>query len=517
VARSCFGSRRSGRYVAIHPQFSQADTRQTRSGAIFASLLLTSTSFDVAPLLRAATALENDEQDDVEEISSDDEGDIALGELLSPALPPPSSAKPPPPILRTDPTPLHPNLDDTAPPPPKRRRVDVVQHMATHAPDIHPPPRRKVQARSHIKRRERRKAEIQVAGHVARAATVQAHVRPEHAIPTSLNAEELPAVHGGYSAIPENKHAKYGAKKHRTLQELIAVGFQLIRWDGITARPIVDAHGRIIAVLAGRPSDPDYVPAVQAAYAAMAQERQQATFAADLSRHRRGPFVALNCGIGYSKGQPVPSRINNGEHTAILQRLLGDHNIMRVATYASAAFNLWAPKVYCYYRDHDRRLRTKFPNLEPNFPKSVFSAAAFNFGLNVWTFKHRDVLNAPFGMCAITTMGPFDATKGGHIILWELKLVIEFPAASTILIPSATITHSNLPVQGGDERASFTQYTGGGLMRYVDNGFRTEAELEAVPHMGSFLQNVLGLTTWSFAKTTGYPFWVARGCVWRGG
>ncbi|KAJ7037287.1 hypothetical protein C8F04DRAFT_952936 [Mycena alexandri] len=246
-----------------------------------------------------------------------------------------------------------------------------------------------------------------------------------------------------------------------------------------TARPIVDAHGRIIAILAGRPNDPSYVADVQNAYEAMAQERAQAKFAADMSRHRRGPFVALNCGIGYSKGQHVPANMNNGEHAAILQRLLGNRNVIRMATYASAAFNLWAPKVYRYYRDHDERLRERFSDLDRNFPKSVFSAAAFNFGPNVWTFKHRDVLNTPFGMCTVTAMGPFDATKGGHMILWELKLVIEFPAASTILIPSATITHSNLPVQDGDERASFTQYTGGGLMRYVDNGFRTEKELAA--------------------------------------
>ncbi|KAJ6597736.1 hypothetical protein DFH09DRAFT_849427, partial [Mycena vulgaris] len=29
-----------------------------------------------------------------------------------------------------------------------------------------------------------------------------------------------------------------------------------------------------------------------------------------------------------------------------------------------------------------------------------------------------------------------------------------------------------------EERAWFTQFTAGGLMRYVDNGFRTEEELE---------------------------------------
>jgi hypothetical protein len=89
------------------------------------------------------------------------------------------------------------------------------------------------------------------------------------------------------------------------------------------------------------------------------------------------------------------------------------------------------------------------------------------------------VLNVPFGWCAVQALGPFDSTQGGHLILWDLKLVIEFPSGATILIPSATISHSNVPVQQGDERASFTQFTAGGLIRYVDNGFRTEKELAA--------------------------------------
>lgn len=119
------------------------------------------------------------------------------------------------------------------------------------------------------------------------------------------------------------------------------------------------------------------------------------------------------------------------------------------------------------------------PSLRRIFPGSVFPAAAFNFGPKVWTFKHRDVFNCPFGMCAIQALGRFDPKKGGHIILWEPKLIIEFPAASLVLIPSATITHSNVPIADGDERASFTQYCPGGLFRYVDSGFLTESRLKS--------------------------------------
>ena len=59
------------------------------------------------------------------------------------------------------------------------------------------------------------------------------------------------------------------------------------------------------------------------------------------------------------------------------------------------------------------------------------------------------------------------------MVLWDLKLVIEFPPGSTILIPSATLRHSNVAIQPGEKRFSFTQYTAGGLFRWVDHGFQS--------------------------------------------
>jgi hypothetical protein len=89
---------------------------------------------------------------------------------------------------------------------------------------------------------------------------------------------------------------------------------------------------------------------------------------------------------------------------------------------------------------------------------------------------HKDQGNLPFGLCAVTPFGSFDPDKGGHIILWELKLIIRFPPGSTVLIPSAIITHGNLPIQHNEERSSFTQYAAGSLFRWVDNGFQTQVD-----------------------------------------
>ena len=122
-------------------------------------------------------------------------------------------------------------------------------------------------------------------------------------------------------------------------------------------------------------------------------------------------------------------------------------------------------------------MRVHHPDLRRPFPHSVFFCANFNFGRNVWTFKHRDVLNLAFGWCAIQALGDFDATKGGHLVLWDLGLVVEFPAGALILVPSATIAHSNVPVQEHERRTSFTQFSPGGIFRYVHSGFRTDKRL----------------------------------------
>jgi hypothetical protein len=138
----------------------------------------------------------------------------------------------------------------------------------------------------------------------------------------------------------------------------------------------------------------------------------------------------------------------------------------------AGAFALWAPKLYRYYADHLGPLYEKYPHLRRNFKNSIFPCTTVNFGPNTCTFDHTDSANLPFGWCAITALGKFDPKLGGHLVLWDLKLVIEFPPGSTILIPSATLRHSNIAIQPGETRYSFTQYAAGALFRWVDQDFQ---------------------------------------------
>ena len=62
---------------------------------------------------------------------------------------------------------------------------------------------------------------------------------------------------------------------------------------------------------------------------------------------------------------------------------------------------------------------------------------------------------------------------GGHLILEQLGIFVEFPPGTTILLPSATVSHGNTCIQDHESRASLVHYSAGGLFRWVEYGFRT--------------------------------------------
>jgi hypothetical protein len=104
-------------------------------------------------------------------------------------------------------------------------------------------------------------------------------------------------------------------------------------------------------------------------------------------------------------------------------------------------------------------------------------ACSINIGAQSISDDHRNVGNAPGVPCAITALGDFDPDNGGHLVLFDLKLIIRFPPGSTILIRSASLRHGNLRIQPGETRYSVIQYAAGRLARHVSYGFKTQAKL----------------------------------------
>ncbi|KAE9409050.1 hypothetical protein BT96DRAFT_807392 [Gymnopus androsaceus JB14] len=133
---------------------------------------------------------------------------------------------------------------------------------------------------------------------------------------------------------------------------------------------------------------------------------------------------------------------------------------------------------YAYSKSTLDKLFEWNPKLHRLFRNTAWAACTINFGPFSVTYPHVDSTNLCFGWCAITAFGNFDPTCGGHLILWDLGLYIRFPPGSTILIPSALLVHSNVPIAPGEERFSLIQYSSAGLFRWVENRFQSDQDFD---------------------------------------
>lgn len=96
--------------------------------------------------------------------------------------------------------------------------------------------------------------------------------------------------------------------------------------------------GQIIAILAGRPNDPRYVESMLRAAAAILKAREAAQFTAEECTHRRADeSAALNCGMYYGGGAQKPGNMDNGRHTEILEELVANPDVSRMAAFADGA------------------------------------------------------------------------------------------------------------------------------------------------------------------------------------
>ncbi|KAJ7351494.1 hypothetical protein DFH08DRAFT_694754 [Mycena albidolilacea] len=240
--------------------------------------------------------------------------------------------------------------------------------------------------------------------------------------------------------------------------------------------PIIDRQRRVIAVLGGTPRDVVEWKRITDGAARMLREHlPRIRLPPERLHHRRAQesFAAIARGPSHGGGQTELGELqNNVANTQLTDELLASEYFLRIAHFASILFAAWAPLMFAYYTAQMALLALWKP-LQRNFPGSIFAACTFNFGPRAVCTSHIDFANLAWGWCAITALGDFDPDRGGHLILWDLRLVIRFPPGSTILIPSALICHSNVPIQDYEYRGSFVQYTAGGLFRWVRNGFRT--------------------------------------------
>lgn len=102
-----------------------------------------------------------------------------------------------------------------------------------------------------------------------------------------------------------------------------------------------------------------------------------------------------------------------------------------------------------------------------------------NAGPQAVSSWHRDCANLAWGVCAIFVTGRFDHTSGGHLLLREAKVFLELQRGDIALIPSAVITHRNLPISEQETRRSLVFYSGGGMFRWLAQGSKPAKDMSA--------------------------------------
>ncbi|KAJ7646236.1 hypothetical protein B0H17DRAFT_912446, partial [Mycena rosella] len=136
----------------------------------------------------------------------------------------------------------------------------------------------------------------------------------------------------------------------------------------------------------------------------------------------------------------------------------------------------WVPNLFDFYVDYMKLfyMYHHYPNLHCPFLNSIWCTITFNLGPMTCALSHCDFANLTSRWCAITALEYFDYKKGGHLILWDCKLIIELPPRTTILIPSTAIFHSNIPIADGEYWYSFTQYTTSKIFLWIEHRFKSE-------------------------------------------
>ncbi|KAF9060459.1 hypothetical protein BDP27DRAFT_1171801, partial [Rhodocollybia butyracea] len=210
------------------------------------------------------------------------------------------------------------------------------------------------------------------------------------------------------------------------------------------------------------------------------KDKKNSKFTAKHLNNRQGPFVAESIGYSHGGGQRQPS---NTKHSArnlkVLTGILANPAIQRLSGLVNSAYKKFSPGMHEEYTKCNELHHQWKPSLRQNFKNSVFAATTINYGdENDQTVAgdHLDHGNYAPGGCTVSNVGNHDDTKGGEMVLWNLGVVLRFPAVTSIIINSAIVRHQNLPVQPGERRYSITQYSAGALFRYVFNGFRNDKD-----------------------------------------
>ncbi|KAL0070404.1 hypothetical protein AAF712_002235 [Marasmius tenuissimus] len=268
--------------------------------------------------------------------------------------------------------------------------------------------------------------------------------------------------------------------KTYTLDEVLSLpGMQSIEWDGKETVVIRGPDGGRATTLLEIPDDPTWIGESENFLELLDWAEEEIKQRKLNLKGRRGDYSSIPTGISFGGGQTAPGNFAQSDvEQEIWEKVYAHPFYQRVLRYANHGMKVYYPKLERLYTNVKDKLRVDNPSLSDPLPGCCFSACNLNLGRAV-TLRHTDFLNLLFGQCAVLALGDFEYKKGGHLVLWDLGLVIEFPPGAMILLPSALLEHSNVSIAGDERRSSITFYSASGLFRWVTNGYMSDKEFKA--------------------------------------
>ncbi|KAJ7204886.1 hypothetical protein B0H12DRAFT_1080432 [Mycena haematopus] len=239
-------------------------------------------------------------------------------------------------------------------------------------------------------------------------------------------------------------------------------GFTLYR------SPIVDSDGKVCAVYGGMPDDDDFMSTVHdPAVAAMEDARNKASLNDEACTIVEVTSHSSLEAIHLVADKPSLARCSTGYQRRHFHSLISP-----CLPNLAGLFATWAPNAFDFYVDYMKVLRPVHPPLPPLSQQHLVCMHLQSWASNMCTTPQR--LRQP-SVRLVRYHGAWQLRPHTRRPPCPMGLQAHprVPTGSTILIPSAAILHSNIPIGAGERRYSFTQYTAGGLFRWVEHGFRT--------------------------------------------
>ncbi|THV07169.1 hypothetical protein K435DRAFT_960104 [Dendrothele bispora CBS 962.96] len=325
-----------------------------------------------------------------------------------------------------------------------------------------------------VKRNKRRiaRANAQAASGTNIKRHAQKHI--DKARETAILIEHVAPPRGAWSGP---KLGNEGSAE-MSLDEVLAIdGMRLLEWDGSDSKIIRDSNDIPLVLLGPRIKAQNWSDMVERISSLLEKAREDVHVDPQMLYQRQGNYVSLNAGISLGGGQKRPSNLlPTSEHNgSILEELQSNPDVVQVVGYCDYLFRSYFPKLHQLYKRVLETIIADDPSLKRNFPNSQLAGIRYNFK-NAVDVPHRDFSNLFFGQCGIFACGNYNYKKGGHIVLWDLGLVIEFPPGTVVFIPDALLLYSTTKILTTETRSSMMLYSAAALFRWVHNGGMTDRQ-----------------------------------------